>query len=109
MKVRGGLIEKVQETPAEAPPPPIGDGTEPIAAHDVETEIERSPLTDHDRDVEGIPKSINGFQIERFLNRGAYGEVYLAWDARTERSVALKLLRSQHMDAGTRERFFREV
>ncbi len=35
---------------------------------------------------------VDHFRIERSLGRGGMGEVYLAWDTKLERSVALKLI-----------------
>jgi serine/threonine protein kinase len=50
------------------------------------------------------------FNILRFLNRGGMGEVYEAWDAELNETVALKTIRPEiASDAEATERFKREV
>ena len=64
-----------------------------------------SNQTDHG---ESLPE-IDSLTIERRLGSGATGDVYMAWDRSTQRSVAVKLLRSHQNDTESQERFFREV
>jgi class 3 adenylate cyclase len=56
-----------------------------------------------------VGSEIGGFRIERLLGRGGAGEVYLAYDLRLGRKVALKLLSTALADdPALRERFVRE-
>ena len=51
-----------------------------------------------------------GYEIRREIGRGAMGVVYVAWDPRLDREVALKVV-SEHLadDPAFRERFSREA
>lgn len=50
------------------------------------------------------------YRLERHLDSGAMGDVYLAWDQQLERSVALKFLRtSTEIDLSGHPRFFAEA
>jgi WD40 repeat protein len=74
----------------------LRDGPEPDAA---------PTLSDSD-----TPKRFGRFEIRRELGRGAYGVVFLAFDPRLRRQVALKLPRPEVMvTAEMRARFEREA
>ncbi len=68
----------------------------------------------NERGVDGAPKRLGRYVIERKLGRGAMGAVYLARDPRINRAVALKVipLAKEFEDeelAEARLRFFREA
>jgi tRNA A-37 threonylcarbamoyl transferase component Bud32 len=56
------------------------------------------------------PRTFGRFEIQRELGQGAMGTVYLAFDTRLQRQVALKFPKfSQHADPNLLERFYREA
>ncbi len=59
-------------------------------------------------DVE-IPGDLGPYRFERRLGAGGMGEVFLAYDRRLERRVAIKRLRSDLASASARERLRREA
>lgn len=53
--------------------------------------------------------SLDRYRIVREVGRGGMGVVYQAWDERLQRTVAIKLMSSQHLDPRVQERFLREA
>jgi hypothetical protein len=53
--------------------------------------------------------SLGRFQLRERLGDGGFGEVYLAYDPRLDRDVALKVLRQANPSERVMERFFREA
>jgi hypothetical protein len=73
-----------------------------------------------ERDSEPIPDwkqtwsrgslgSLGRFQLRERLGDGGFGQVYLAYDPRLDRDVALKVLKERHPADRVMERFFREA
>ncbi|MEM8962996.1 MAG: protein kinase [Acidobacteriota bacterium] len=56
------------------------------------------------------PESLGAYRVESLLGRGGMGEVFLAWDARLERHVAIKRILPEPLpDKRARARFLREA
>jgi len=53
--------------------------------------------------------SLDRYRIRREVGRGGMGVVYEAWDERLQRTVAIKLMTTQHLDPRVQERFLREA
>ncbi|MGH7512411.1 MAG: protein kinase domain-containing protein [Gemmatimonadales bacterium] len=81
-----------------------------VAVPDLERLVERlreERRTGADQDDDAT--SVGRYQVERELGRGAAAIVYLAYDRRFDRAVALKLLRPEVATATDARRFRREI
>ena len=56
-----------------------------------------------------LPEAIGKYTIDRFIESGGMGDVYLARDPALDRSVAIKFLREGFDNQEMRERFEREA
>src|SRR5262249_28109215 len=73
--------------------------------------------SDPSEDARGIleaaemPETIGPYEIVRYLGKGGMGVVYegVAKGEKSERRVAIKLLKSEYAESGLGERFWREV
>ena len=52
---------------------------------------------------------VGRFRIDKWIGGGGYGDVYIAFDPRLERDVALKVLKRAKLDTKAKERFLREA
>ncbi len=58
---------------------------------------------------ESLLEKVGRFQIREVLGAGVFGDVYLAYDPRLDREVAIKVLKPDQPNARVLERFFREA
>lgn len=79
------------------------DSTAAEALSRLNTTFAFAPHSEH-------PRIIDRFQIRGELGRGQFGTVYLAWDPKLKRDVAIKLAGQRILnDAALRQRFQREA
>ena len=72
--------------------------------------VERFPQLRHEDDGPPLPELLGGrYRIEREVGRGGMARVYLAYDSRHSRRVAVKVIRPEIASALARERFLREI
>lgn len=67
---------------------------------------------DHPPPVDSLPlpADLGPFRLERVIGQGGMGEVFLAYDSRLERKVAIKKIRNEAaLDAVNRQRLLREA
>ena len=82
-------------------PEPAGEPTEHV-------EIDHEPAVG--RVGRDMPEEVGRFQIETWLGRGGFGDVYLAYDPVLEREVALKIPKAKTLSNPERvARFLREA
>jgi serine/threonine protein kinase len=78
----------------------------PNAACDTST----TPASPVDAPVAVMPAAFGRYQVRRVLGSGGFGIVYLGYDAKLDRSVAIKALRNRSGKPGTEgERFLQEA
>jgi serine/threonine-protein kinase len=80
-----------------------------VAVPDLERLVERLREERAGADEDDEATTAGRYQIERELGRGAAAIVYLAYDRRFDRAVALKLLRPEVATATDARRFRREI
>lgn len=56
-----------------------------------------------------LPSRIGKFEIKGILGEGAFGRVFLGFDAELERQVAIKVPKPEELTADLRDRFLREA
>ena len=91
----------------------VDDSSEGEERAERNTEVARGPAKSSDSDATRVrPRfdfSVDGYQLTQVLGEGGMGRVYLAWDARLERKVAIKTMTGNVSgDADFRERFAKE-
>src|SRR5215831_16729496 len=85
-----------------------------ISAHEREGSFLNSPACESAGSIEShsaawIGSVINHYEVIDLIGRGGMGEVYLARDARLNRSVAIKFLSSELVNESARRRFQHEA
>jgi eukaryotic-like serine/threonine-protein kinase len=101
----GGSIDS-EASRIERPEVGVGGG-----ANDISTE-----RTEHGESIDwaktwdrGSLGSLGRFQLRERLGEGGFGEVFLAYDPRLDRDVAVKVLKQANPNARVMGRFFREA
>jgi len=56
-----------------------------------------------------LPSQIGSYEIQQLLGQGSFGNVYLGFDPRLERKVAIKVPRPSLLNEGSNEQFLREA
>ena len=90
------------------------------ARSEAKTHVPRTPAESHGSDdpetidwtttwTRGSLGSLGRFQLRERLGDGGFGQVYLAYDPRLDRDVAIKVLRQPEPTDRVMERFFREA
>jgi serine/threonine protein kinase len=98
----------------------VDHGLSGLAASDVDTRVHPGPAGPPSPDTpetidwaatwnRGTLGSIGRFQLRERLGDGGFGQVYLAYDPRLDRDVAIKVLRQPEPTDRVMERFFREA
>jgi DNA-binding SARP family transcriptional activator/TolB-like protein len=98
------LHERSEPVPRFGPArPALSPNGERIGAHAVAASLSVLPA------IESSLPAVPGYQVERELGRGGMAVVYLAHDAKHDREVAIKVLRSDVAATLGAERFLDEI
>ena len=83
-------------------PEPDSTGDETRASPPTDQSYKAATTTD-------VPTRIGKFEVRALLGEGAFGRVFLAFDAELERQVAIKVPKPEGLTTDLRERFIREA
>ena len=79
------------------------------AAGNFNANVSPTPTEALDPATDDLPKRIGPFEIRKLLGEGSYGAVYLAYDPKMKRLVAIKTPSRVRLPAAERKRFLREA
>lgn len=109
------MAQTAVETPPETAGHSLEEGTAGCASVELDAQIS-GPLPEGSLSVQdqaagvGQGLQLGGYRVEASLGRGGMGEVFLAWDERLHRHVAIKRIRPDlPVEDAQRKRFRREA
>ena len=110
-EVEGVLRSSSNLHPASAddPAPGVASLRRHSTTHDepIPIAMRRPPATEN---VSQLPRRLGIYEVESLLGEGGMGEVFLAWDGRLQRHVAIKRVhRNRVATADLQDRFLREA